>query len=89
MKIKFKVTTADGNSDEVTVKPAAMVAFETAGNSLSDESKPVTNLYMLAWYALGKPERTFEKWLDTVDEVETLDESGEGLELPTTAGSPA
>ena len=89
MRIKFKVTTSEGNSEEVTVKPAAMVAFEQAGNSLSDESKPVTNLYTLAWYAMGKPERSFEKWLDTVEEVESLDQEGADVERPTTAGSPA
>lgn len=90
MKIELKVTKEDGTVEDVTVRPKAMIAFESDGHSLSDESKPVTNLYTLAWYALGKPERTFDKWLDTVEEVESADvEEGDDIDRPTTAGSPA
>lgn len=89
MKIAFRITSQDGTVEEVKVRPAALIAFEQDGHSMQDEAKPVTNLYTLAFYALGKPDDDFEKWIATLDDLESIEEDGEGADLPTTAGSPA
>lgn len=90
MKIAFRITSQDGNVEEVKVRPATLIAFEQDGHSMQDETKPVTNLYLLAFYAMGKPGKSFEKWVETLDDLESIEDDAEGgADLPTTAGSPA
>ncbi len=90
MKIAFRITSQDGTVEEVKVRPATLIAFEQDGHSMQDETKPVTNLYTLAFYALGKPGKNFDKWVETLDDLESIDDDTEsGADLPTTAGSPA
>lgn len=84
MRISFKITTTDGETDEVKVRPSALLAFERDGNKMGDESQPVTSLYLLAYYAVGKPGDDFDAWVDTLDDLESVTEGDE--ELPTTAG---
>lgn len=88
MKIAFRVTAQDGNVEEVKVRPAALIAFEQDGFAMSDETRPVTNLYTLAFYALGKPGGDFDAWVAGLDDIESIEDESTA-DLPTTAGSPA
>jgi len=69
----FKITYSDERVEEVKLRPRAQIDFEEeTGDALvtldSDEMR-VSKLYLLAWFAAGKPGE-FEDWIDSLDAVE-------------------
>ncbi len=88
MQIKFKIKSLDGTEEEVLVRPSTLIAFETDGHQMGDD-KPVTGLYTLAWYAMKKPGNDFLEWVDTLEEIESVEEEeAPAKKRPTRAGSP-
>lgn len=71
--MKFQITFDDGTVSEFKVKPRHLVQHEH--ETKKDGDNLITTSYKLAWMASGS-EQPFREWLDTVDEIETLDVPG-------------
>jgi hypothetical protein len=80
MKINLQLTFDNGQSKEITANAADMVAFEEKFNvSVADlASAPrMSHLLFLAWHSekrTGATTDTFEKWLESVEQVGGSDE---------------
>jgi len=80
MKINLQLTYENGQSKEITANAADMVAFEEKFNvSVADlASAPrMSHLLFLAWHSekrTGATTDTFEKWLESVEQVGGSDE---------------
>lgn len=68
--MKYLVTYEDGRSIEYKVKPRHLVEHEF--ETRKDGDNLIAKSYKLAWMASGSDE-PFKDWLDTVDDIETLD----------------
>lgn len=90
MALKMRVTYTDGRKVDVLAGPKALVLTERQFKTgMSAENPLLEHVYFLAWIALHKsgkePQSDFDLWLDTVDDVESLepDEEVEAAEDPT------
>ena len=68
--MKYLVTYEDGTTGEYKVKPRHLVEHEF--ETRKDGDNLIAKSYKLAWMASGS-EATFREWLDTVDDIETMD----------------
>jgi hypothetical protein len=75
MKLNLQLTYADGSTKETTTNTADMVAFEDKFNvsiaALGAETR-LSWLLFLAWHAekrTGATKDSYEKWLDTVENI--------------------
>jgi hypothetical protein len=76
MKLNLNVTMANGDSENVPVKPSTQVAYERHFKTALSNEIGMEQLYWLAWKASGgKPQ--FDTWLDDLESVaaEVSDES--------------
>ena len=76
MATKFKVVKGDEET-VYSVKPKHILKVEREGGSLE---ATIESSYKLAWLAADSG-KSFDEWLDDVDDIEPLDEDGN--ELPT------
>lgn len=79
MRIKYKVTFADGTDAEAVAGPPDIVAFErrysTSFLTLGDVTPPIEHIYFLAWAPLhrtGTVTSDFETFLNNVEDVEEV-----------------
>lgn len=77
MATKFRVITG-GEETVYSVKPKHILKVEREGGGLE---ATIESSYKLAWLAADSG-KSFDEWLDDVDDIEPLDEDGN--ELPTT-----
>jgi len=73
---KFTIVPIDGDEEIVHLRPAQQVAYEVDFDEplfADDEDVRMSKVYMLAWYAAGKPGK-FKDWLDTLEAVEMADQ---------------
>ena len=77
MATKFKVIKGDEET-VYSVKPKHILKVEREGGGLE---ATIESSYKLAWLAADSG-KSFDEWLDDVDDIEPLDE--DGAELPTT-----
>ena len=77
MATKFKVV-SDGTETVYSVKPKHILKVEREGGGLE---ATIESSYKLAWLAADSG-KSFDEWLEDVDDIEPLDEDGN--ELPTT-----
>lgn len=71
--MKFQVTYDDGTVKDYKVKPRHLVEHEDI--TRGDDDNLIAKSYKLAWLASGT-DKTFKDWLDTVDDIETVDVPG-------------
>ena len=77
MATKFNVIKGDEET-VYSVKPKHILKVEREGGGLE---ATIESSYKLAWLAADSG-KSFDEWLDGVDDIEPLDEDGN--ELPTT-----
>ena len=78
MATKFNVAFEDGRVEEYTVKPKHILRVEREAGGLEAS---IESSYKLAWLSSGAKE-SFEKWLDTVDDIAPVEDE------PTTEANP-
>jgi hypothetical protein len=76
---KFTVVFEDGTSEIFKVRPKDILRIERESGGLSAS---VESSYKLAWMASGTKDG-FEEWLDTVEDIEPVDEDTTPESNPT------
>ena len=79
MKLKLKITMADGETNTVPVRPKTQVDYERHFKSQLSNDIGMEELYWLAWKASGAVTK-FDSWLDEIDGVEAEVDGDEGGE---------
>jgi len=80
MNISMAITFSDGESKTVVAKARDLVAFEEhfeMSMARLETQMKLTHMFWLAWHVCkrtGITKDDFEKWLDSVEIVEALDE---------------
>lgn len=80
MNISMAITFSDGESKTVVAKARDLVAFEEhfeMSMARLETQMKLTHMFWLAWHVCkrtGITKDDFEKWLDSVETVEALDE---------------
>jgi hypothetical protein len=80
MNISMAITFSDGESKTVIAKARDLVAFEEhfeMSMARLETQMKLTHMFWLAWHVCkrtGITKDDFEKWLDSVETVEALDE---------------
>lgn len=82
MATRFKIV-IDDEETIVKVKPKHILASELSGAT----EATAESTYRLAWSA-SETDKSFEEWIDVVDEIDPIFEESEGDAVPpTTKGS--
>ena len=77
MKLKLRVTAADGVTSDVVVRPVTQVALEREYKKSITEANGAEHMYWMAWHASGKPGGKYDDWLDQVDDVSPINDEDE------------
>lgn len=81
MRLKFKITYADGSVAETIASAADQVAFEREHDKSITQlaaAPRLSDMCWLAWHPLRRSNGStpdFDAWIDTVDSVEMVDAS--------------
>lgn len=70
---KVVLTYADGRTEEIDMRPSIVIAAERHFGAVIP---PREGTLWMSWHALGRPQGSFETWLDTVDSADEVTRTG-------------
>lgn len=66
---KVVITYTDNRVEEIDMRPSVIIAAERHFGAVIP---PREGTLWMSWHALGRPQGTFETWLDTVDSADEV-----------------
>lgn len=81
MKIKTRIDLDDGTTEIVQVHPRHFVAFEKASRrAIGGTDLGATDMLTLTWIAAGRPGKSFDAWLERIDDWDAIDDEDAGAD---------
>jgi hypothetical protein len=84
---RFRVNYEDGTDDECRIRPSAIVEAERKWPGRKDDNSDVypmvEGMHFIIWVSLRRPGKNFDAWLDTVVDVESVDDETAHPSPPT------
>ena len=70
MATRVTVTYSGGDTEDIVMRPIAMVAAERQFGSGVSNGHSMEAMLWTAWFVKGKPAGSFDAWLDTIDDMQ-------------------
>lgn len=90
MATRLTVTYAGGETETIAIRPIALVAAERQFGGGVSNGHSMEAMLWAGWFVKGKPNGSFDAWLDTVDDMDVSAEASRPLEeAPSPEASPS